>query len=101
MWICFNDGFISAVEDKGDRSRLMVRARRREHLETIVPGRKIIVTPDRDYRYRVLISKDDYADAVAARVRGIDYGNFKNSVGDGDLHDVYARFWSLHHRMQQ
>ncbi len=31
----------------------------------------------------------------------IDYGNFKDSIADDDLHDLYADVWLLHSRYQQ
>jgi hypothetical protein len=30
----------------------------------------------------------------------IDYTNFKNSVQDDQLHDLYSDFWTLHYRYQ-
>lgn len=40
MWICLNDAFVSAVQDRNNPNRLCVRARKREHLERLfrTPG---------------------------------------------------------------
>jgi hypothetical protein len=35
------------------------------------------------------------------RIDGINYPNFKNSVKDDDLHNLYLAFWGDHHRYQQ
>lgn len=101
MWICFNDAFVSAVEDKNDRNMLKVRARNVEHLEALFPGKEIIVTYDSDYIARVVVSKKEFAKLVAKSVEGINYGNFKDSVLDEDLHNVYAKFWGIHWNYQR
>jgi hypothetical protein len=101
MWLCFNDAFVSAVQDKDDPDRLCVRARKREHLERLFPGHEILTPPTRDYAYRVFVSKKEFADLLATRIGDIDYTNFKNSVRDGPLHQLYVDFWELHHRYQR
>lgn len=98
MWICFNDGFVSAVEDWNDKSMLRVRARKREHLEFLnVPIQQDQGT---DYKFRCFINKESFADIVKQRILNIDYGNFKSSVTDQNLHDLYANFWELHYDYQ-
>jgi hypothetical protein len=37
---------------------------------------------------------------LANRVETIDYGNFKDSVSDPKLHNLYEHFWFLHRRYQ-
>lgn len=91
MWFCFNNGFVSA-----DKDGLVVRARRREHLEDNFPDKKIVVGGSTDYNYRIFISKKEFSEIVKERIMNIDYGNFKNSVQDDDLHDLYIGFWMLH-----
>ena len=101
MWICFNDGFVSAVSAGGDM--LKVRARRKEHLISIFPNLKdeIVETKHTDYKYRVFIKRDEFADIVSDRIKKIYYDNFKSSVMDDELHDLYADFWSLHYQYQK
>jgi hypothetical protein len=96
MWICFNDGFVSAVEDTEDNTGLMVRARRKEHLEAVFPDRvsDIYSVLKSDYAFRIRVSKKDFADIVTNRIMtNLDYPNFKNSVDDSALHDFYSRVW--------
>jgi hypothetical protein len=101
MWFCFNDGFLSAVADKRDPMRLMVRARRKKDLLNVFGDVEIIKNAGTDYRWRTFVDRKAFAALVAARVEKINYPNFKNSVGDQDLHDLYLDFWTMHNRYQQ
>ena len=99
MWICLNNAFVSAVDDgNGD---LKIRARNRSHLEMLFPGREIVTTKRTDYAYRVFVTKEEFVKVISDRIASIDYGNFKNSVKDRELHDLYADFWQLHYSYQQ
>lgn len=98
MWICFNDAFVSAVEDRMDKSMLRVRARKREHLNFL--NKPITENGGSDYKFRAMIKKEEFAELVKQRILNIDYGNFKNSVKDHKLHDLYADFWDLHYIYQ-
>ena len=95
MWICANDGFVSAVEDRYDPTMLVVRARRREHLVAIFGelGEEFISMKDSDYKWRLWIPKAKFAGIITQRIMGIDYDNFKSSVGDDRLHTFYNRVW--------
>jgi hypothetical protein len=101
MWVLFNDGFVSAVQNPSDRNGLVIRARRKEHLENIFPGEPVVVNGGTDYKYRIKVSKKLFADVLANRANDIDYGNFKSSVADDELHDLYAGFWGMHYRYQR
>jgi hypothetical protein len=100
MWICLNNAFISAVAIKGNPGHLKVRARKREHLERLFPGYEIAVNKGTDYKYRTVVGKRYLADLVAAKIKDIDYDNFKNSVKDDGLHNLYAGFWEDHYDYQ-
>lgn len=102
MWLCFNNAFISAVADRNDPNRLVVRARRREHLENLFgQNMEIVVSTDSDYKYRVFVERGLLADLAHKTLMSLSYDNFKNSVEDDDLHDLYADFWELHHKIQK
>lgn len=101
MWICFNDGFVSAVQDRERPRSLVVRARNRRHLAQICPGYEVVMSPAADYACRAFISKTEFAEILADRVAEIDYSNFKASVRDRRLHDLYANFWYLHAEYQR
>ena len=101
MWICHNQGFISIVESR-EPDVMMVRARKWEHLRDIFgPHERIHVTPNNDYRFRVFVPRTELAELLAQMVIDVDYTNFKNSVVDDELHDLYAKFWQLHFWFQQ
>lgn len=101
MWLCFNDGFLSVVSDRQDASRLMVRARRKEALTNVLGDHvEVIENAGSDYRWRAFIDRKTLVALVAARIERIGYTNFKNSVEDSDLHDLYMDFWDLHRRYQ-
>jgi len=60
MWILTVDGFYSAVQDKGDPARIMVRARQKRELETLLKrldgeDLEILAWTGSDYAYRVFL----------------------------------------------
>lgn len=102
MWLCFNDGFLCVVSDRHDASKLMVRTRRKEALAGILGDQvEVVENAGSDYRRRAFIDRKTLATLVAARIEKIGYTNFKNSVRDPDLHDLYMEFWELHRRYQE
>jgi hypothetical protein len=68
-----------------------------------VCGKDVEVLKDAgtDYRWRTLVDRKALSALVAGRVEKVDYTNFKNSVKDHELHDLYMDFWSRHHRYQE
>ena len=101
MWLCFNDGFLSVVSDKDDPARLMVRARRKQVLLNVCGNDvEVIENAGSDYRWRTFVDRKAFSALVAARIDKIGYTNFKNSVADGDLHQLYMEFWELHRDYQ-
>lgn len=101
MWICTNVGFVSVVQSDKDPMTFKVRARRRKHLETLFPNHTIQETENTDYKYRVFVDRVEMANTLKEWVMDIDYGNFKNSVEDDDLHHLYEKFWVQHYRYQR
>lgn len=96
MWICLNNAFLSAIEDRYDNNYLMVRARIKKHLEDVFSNRltEIFSIPNSDYAWRIRILKSDYADIISKKIlEEITYDNFKNSVNDDLLHDWYYKIW--------
>lgn len=101
MWICFNDGFVSAVEHRDSSDLLMIRARRRDILQNLFPNEHLIEGGSTDYQYRVVVSKAVFGDVVSKHISEVSYPNFKDSVEDHELHELYEKFWSLHRRYQR
>ena len=122
MWLFTQYGFFSAVcARKGDGShgqpvdpdRIMIRARRRDHLDhllarfsNILDGVEVHESTATEYRYRIFVDKTDWAIVLRELGDEADYDNFKSAVasrltGDnnGDyehaLHDVWEVMYGL------
>lgn len=95
MWLCLNDAFLSIVKKDCPDGSLLVRARRPGDIEKVF-GRRVKVTRllDSDYLFRAVIRRDDVTRAIQDEVLRIDYGNFKDSVSDNELHDAYMKVWT-------
>lgn len=102
MWIFTPYGFVSVVEDTSTGD-LVVRARRKDHLEKLFPGRLVVTTKNSDYRHRIFIDRYEMARVVAGWVTTIDYENFKGKTGsiDEELAELYGEIWSLGLAYQQ
>jgi hypothetical protein len=102
MWIFTRIGFFSAVENTQDPATLLVRARVRADIEHLADRLReqgcpceVRETPDRDYRWRLIVPKAVFAEVVGALAAGIDYPNFKDAVHEGTSRDrAYMRVWS-------
>jgi hypothetical protein len=104
MWIFSQYGFYSVVTGR-DFGTIQLRTRDREHLEKLIvaipslveSGYKIVYTKDADYQYRLIISKEEWANIVLPKLGDIDYGNFKNQaekkLGRGKYVDFLHRLW--------
>ena len=81
-WLCFNDAFLSVVNHRDDKDMLVVRARRREHLANVFgKDAQITVTPERDYKYRVIAERKKVAEIVAAGSMRSTMGISKTALG--------------------
>lgn len=101
MWICFNDGFVSAVQHGESDWLLIVRARREDILRTLFPESEVIVGGYRDYKYRVVVGKAAFAEVLCRRIAAISYRTFKDSVADSELGTLYQGFSLLHREYQR
>lgn len=98
MWICLNDAFVSIVDHTNRPDDLLVRARRREHLLSVVgPDVPVDDWSGTDYTFRSVLPRETVADEIGRRLVSINYPNSKDSVSDPDLSSLYSRFWH-HHR---
>lgn len=100
MWICLNDAFLSIVSKDCPPDCLLVRARRKGDIERTFPGFEVRESVGTDYRYRAVVPRRVVADTIAERLETVDYGNFKDSVADEDLHQAYMRVWSVMYGLQ-
>lgn len=102
MWVMLNDAMFSIIEYDQDPTTLVVRARREGDIEKVFRAYrdKVEVTPARDYRYRIYADRTYVSEIMSSEVHRIDYGNFKDSVEDHDLHDAYVKVWCAMHDLQ-
>lgn len=82
MWIFTETGFVSAVQHRDNPEYLMVRARDRESLESLAAMLSIEIksTPNADYPYRLVATKEDVKSWVNDSIDFLGYSNFKNQV---------------------
>lgn len=116
MWLMLTTGALSVVQrdprtmDKDDTRTLVVRARRREYLDTFRDKycpqlTESLHLDNKDYQWRGYVSPDELAVAVARAILSIDYHNFKAATQSAEhglpdaklrdgLHDAYSKCWS-------
>lgn len=98
-----NDAFISLVEyecNPPQPDKLLCRARIQGDIEKVFPDAQVYHTPGADYSFRAVVTRTEAGAAMVARIDGIDYRNFKNSVRDNARHDVYEDCWRILHAYQ-
>ena len=98
MWLFTETGFLSAVRHSENPDALIVRARDEESLRGLSEAAQtqIMATPEHDYPFRTMVSKDLFAEWVLEQVSNLDYTNYKAHMwserpefGDA-LHDVWV-----------
>ena len=106
MWLMTNFGFFSIVKKEGE-ANLTVRARVKQDLlslkEHYMPSIGAIEESDyTDYRYRVRVPREAFAEALKEMALDIDYPNFKSSVARKQgkararaYEDVWHRLYDL------
>src|ERR1041385_6627618 len=93
MWLFTKYGMFSVVAARKlsgnhfsgqiDPSRLMIRARVRNHIEnlqnrfTLLRGFDVMEDKAADYRYRIVVPKGEWSKISGELAEEIDYGNFK------------------------
>jgi hypothetical protein len=103
MWTITNHGLMSVVKNRspGFEGTFLVRARRAEDLYHFFGNEELvkehlIVNPEADYEFRVIVDPDTLKGALSRQVDMIDYGNFKSSVpaNDYDLNRFVHEVWA-------
>ena len=99
MWLILSQvGFLSVVVPRNQRTgevehdRLMIRARKREHLELlrsqheVLMGVRILRSPNHaDYRWRVLVPRRAFAEVMREIAERLDVTNVKS---DAHVHEA-------------
>lgn len=105
MWIFTESGFLSAVCDEPGSETVKVRARDLESLQILVQQTQsdVIKTPNADYPYRVIISKQEFGVFLVQSLEWMKYTNFKSQVlstRGGDFAHALSSVWSTMHEVE-
>jgi len=112
MWIMTTYGFFSVTQSQDDHNVLMVRARRREHIDKlqhafkVLKGLKVVDWPNRDYRFRLFVDRADWKKVMVGLIDDTDFSNFKSEVKlrNGKSEDQYAhalsKVWGTMSKLQ-
>jgi hypothetical protein len=116
MWVFVRYGFYSVAcaskpDGSLDKSSVMVRARRKDHLQNLrdrfpmLADAEIITMPHRDYRHRLIVPKKVWVPILAEMAEEQEWSNFKNEAArhqrkggasyTNALHDVWGIMYSL------
>jgi hypothetical protein len=118
MWIFTRYGFFSIAcarrpDGSPDSQTVMVRSRRKAHLQSLqsrfqeIATAEIVVLPERDYRYRLILPKAVWATVLAALAHEQEWSNFKNEAahfqGEAGADYVHAlhQVWEVMFRLQK
>ena len=77
MWVMLNNAFLSIVENRNNKSELLVRARIKGDLERVFTNVDTFEDEAADYKYRAFIERGVVEKVIASKVAGINYSNFK------------------------
>jgi len=104
MWIFTTSGFISAVQDSGDRT-IIVRSRDQKSLINLSDKykTKVIATPIADYPYRLILTHQQFAEWIQEEALKIDYPNFKSAAKiqrDSIFVKALNKVWSVMHDIE-
>jgi hypothetical protein len=105
MWVFTESGFVSAVCGQHGSGTVKVRARDLESLQPLVDqtGSEVIKSPNADYPYRVIISKDEFGSFLAKSLELMEYTNFKSQVHatrGSDFAHALSSVWSTMHDVE-
>ena len=110
MWLFTQDGFISAVAHRNKTEHMLVRARDKQSLDSLIDycdlpdtRNEIQHTPTADYPYRLTITRSQFAKWLVDQTYEVDYDNFKNRVyirrGE-DFELPLHKVWSIMHSVE-
>lgn len=81
--------FLSVVVHRDDPSKLLVRGRKKEHLENAFPNVPIEDDGEADYRWRMVVSRVEVTDYMVRAVAQIDYDSHVKETISGDDDAMY------------
>lgn len=102
MWLATKDGFFSIVKNtqsKKEKEAYFVRARKSQDLRNAFPKKIVYVSRQKDYAYRVLVSKTELKKLMNKTVNDLDYYNFKDTIkkipNQRDKVPFYNEIWAV------
>ena len=98
MWIATNKGWLSIVNHRDKQGVLLVRARNKNHIESIFEDVEVYVDEKADYPYRADIEEIEVSRIIGDMLLDITYDNFKASVEDRDYHTYLSEVWTVMYR---
>jgi hypothetical protein len=118
MWLFTRYGFYSvacASKPSGalDPDTLMIRGRRKAHLQKLqarfplIADAEIVSLQNRDYRYRIIVPKDEWLKIITEMAREQTWSNFKSEAAqfqgtDGSEYvDAMHRVWDMMYGLQR
>jgi hypothetical protein len=119
MWCALRYGWYSIAcaqdsDGKLDPDTVMIRARRKAHLQNLqkrfpeIASVEVLVTPRNDYRFRLILPKSQWSSSILAEMAmEQDYSNFKGETArwQGSAGTDYVRalhqVWEVMYRLQK
>jgi hypothetical protein len=98
MWIATNKGWLSIVRHRNKENTLLVRARNKNHIESIFEDAEVYEDANADYPYRADIHLYTVGTVIGDLLMGINYDNFKASVDDYHYHHALVGVWDEMYR---
>lgn len=97
MWIFLRDGWFSIVRHKDKPGFLLVRSRRRSHLQAVFPDAEVYHIVTADYPWRANIKTETVSEIIKQQTLDIDYTDYKGTIGfkEPKLYNVLQDVWSL------
>jgi len=107
MWLFTTAGFYSVVRHRERADTFLVRGRKYGDLHNLfrfIPQRQILELEYADYRYRILVSREEWRYLIAHLAEEIDYPDFKSKIartaGQAEKAKPYAAVWKIMADMQ-
>lgn len=93
MWIATNKGWLSIVKHRDKQDILLVRARNKNHIESIFEDAEVYEDANADYPYRADLHLYTVGAVIDDLLMNINYDNFKASVDDYHYHHALVGVW--------
>ena len=95
MWGFTSTGMLSVVAHRELTNDLLVRSRSPTHIREMFPYAEVDETPNADYPFRTVISRELFANVIVDYSLNISYDNFKNSIEENNFHDRCIEIWAI------